>query len=405
MELLVVLLTGLTAGGLTCLAVQGGLLASVMSAQAAEQVHTVSPGPATNAQRRRARKIADRQPASPVHAVSAVRSPRGPLLAFLCAKLVAYTTLGFLLGATGSLIGVSPATRGWLQLIAGLYMVATALDLLQVHPIFRYVVLQPPAFLTRRVRLASKRSDTLAPAFLGLMTVFIPCGTTLAIEFFALGTGNPIYSAAIMFAFILGTGPVFYFLGRLATGLSGERRSRFLGFTAAAVLLLGLLSVNTGMNLLNYPLTYDKVQANLASLPNRLTGESLDSRDESSGLSADAFRAVTPEVPRLTANPFAAAGTPASSTTGTAQLLHLDVKSTAYTPNRLTARAGEPIRLELTTNETYGCTRGFTIPSLGVQKVLPVSGTASIDLPAQKAGTTIKFTCTMGMYSGSISVS
>ena len=35
MELIFVLLTGLTTGGLTCLAVQGGLLASVTSARAA----------------------------------------------------------------------------------------------------------------------------------------------------------------------------------------------------------------------------------------------------------------------------------------------------------------------------------------------------------------------------------
>ncbi|MEO6398473.1 MAG: sulfite exporter TauE/SafE family protein [Tepidiformaceae bacterium] len=379
MELVVVLLTGLTAGGLTCLAVQGGLLASVMAAQSAEVAA---------------------QPLKPQSKSVPRRSSHAPVLAFLAAKLVAYTALGFLLGATGSLIGVSPTTRGWLQLFAGLYMVATALDLLQVHPIFRYVVLQPPAFLTRRVRRVSKRSDALAPALLGVMTVFIPCGTTLAVEFFALGTGSPIYAATLMFVFTLGTAPLFYSLGRLATGLSGERQGRFLGFTAAAVLLLGLLSVNTAMNLLNYP-TYDDVQTELAAVPHRLTGRDLDSGE--SLPSADAFRLATPEVASFVPGGGSVPSV-SGSTNGTAQLLHLDVTATAYSPNRLLAKAGQPIRLEVASNKNFGCTRGFTVPSLGVQKILPETGTVMIDLPAQKAGT-IKFTCSMGMYSGTISVS
>lgn len=403
MELLVVLLTGLTTGGLTCLAVQGGLLASVVAARTNQvslqpQAGVRPPGharPSNNSRRRKQQPAAPRQSQSPATAASEARD--GPLLAFLAAKLLAYTALGVLLGATGSLIGVTTTTRGWLQLFAGLYMVATALNLLDLHPVFRYLVLQPPSFITRRVRLASKSSHFFGPAFLGLMTVFIPCGTTLGVAFFALSTGNPVYAAALMFAFTLGTMPMFFFLGRLTTRMEGVRQARFLGFTAAGVLLLGFLSINTAMNLLDYPLTYREVEARLAALPERITGQTLDD--------TQASPAPVSPTPSPAASPASATNNATSqASTSDVQILRLDVKSTSYAPGRLEAKAGQPIRLELATKNTNGCTRAFTIPSLGVQKILPATGTTTIDLPAQKPGT-IRFTCSMGMYSGAIVVS
>jgi sulfite exporter TauE/SafE len=41
------------------------------------------------------------------------------------------------------------------------------------------------------------------------MTVFIPCGVTQAMEVNAIAVANPIQSSALMFAFVLGTVPLF----------------------------------------------------------------------------------------------------------------------------------------------------------------------------------------------------
>src|SRR3990172_7330022 len=99
MDLGVVFITGLTVGGLTCLAVQGGLLASVIAAREEEEVEK---GVNT-------------------------RNTVFPTLAFLVAKLVAYTLLGFLLGAFGSAIGINQKVQIIMQAAAGIYMVAIAL--------------------------------------------------------------------------------------------------------------------------------------------------------------------------------------------------------------------------------------------------------------------------------------
>ena len=68
MDLGVIFFTGLTVGGLTCLAVQGGLLASVIAAREEEEVEKHVNGKNTIL----------------------------PSLTFLAAKLVAYSLLGFL---------------------------------------------------------------------------------------------------------------------------------------------------------------------------------------------------------------------------------------------------------------------------------------------------------------------
>ncbi|MDQ5970450.1 MAG: uncharacterized protein QG603_227, partial [Patescibacteria group bacterium] len=71
MNLLTIFLTGLLTGGLTCLAVQGGLLATAI-AQRKEGVDGA-----------KANKLL-------------------PIISFLLAKLIAYTIFGFLLGWLGS---------------------------------------------------------------------------------------------------------------------------------------------------------------------------------------------------------------------------------------------------------------------------------------------------------------
>src|SRR3989344_3084746 len=187
MNLWVIFLTGLTVGGLTCLAVQGGLLASVITSREEEEI----------------KKGVNR------------KKPLYPTLAFLLAKLIAYTVLGFFLGAFGGAIGINQSVQIIMQFIAGLYMIAVALNLLQIHPIFRYVILQPPRFLTILVRNESRSRDLFAPLFLGILTIFIPCGTTLAMEALAISSGNPLLGALIMGAFVLGTFPLFFGVGFL----------------------------------------------------------------------------------------------------------------------------------------------------------------------------------------------
>jgi len=84
--------------------------------------------------------------------------------------------------------------------------------------------------------------------------------------------------------------------------------------------------------------------------------------------------------------------------------LIVDVNNSSYSPSSLKAKAGSPVQLVLRTNETVGCTRSIVVPKLNLQETLPKTGETVLDLGTLKPGT-LRFTCGMGMYSGSIQVS
>jgi sulfite exporter TauE/SafE len=205
-------ITGLTSGGISCFAVQGGLLTSAI---ASENELEVSKNLKAKA-----------------------------LIIFLAAKLAAYTLLGFLLGFLGASLNISPRVQGWLQIFIGLFMIATTARLLNLHPIFRYFVITPPKFILRMMRNQSQAKSIFTPLILGILTVLIPCGVTQAIMLLSIGSGNPIWGAGILFFFVLGTIPVFFAIGYAAVELS---KNKLFNIVAAIVIAtIGILSINSG---------------------------------------------------------------------------------------------------------------------------------------------------------------
>ncbi|HEX5839429.1 MAG TPA: sulfite exporter TauE/SafE family protein, partial [Anaerolineales bacterium] len=156
-QLLVAFVTGVTTGGLSCLAVQGGLLASSLA-------HQIEQDYIQQAAQNQPRKKSKVQP--PVRSSSAT-----PIFLFLVAKVVAYTLLGALLGWLGSYLTLSPMTRALLMIAIGIFMVGNALRMFNIHPIFRYFSIEPPKFITRYIRRTAKGTDTFTPIFLGALTV------------------------------------------------------------------------------------------------------------------------------------------------------------------------------------------------------------------------------------------
>ncbi len=177
-----------------------------------------------------------------------------PIVLFLVAKVLAYTALGFVLGLLGSVFQLTPTMRVALQVGIGIFMVGNALRMLNVHPIFRYFALEPPRFITRYIRRRSKGDVSNAtPLFLGALTVLIPCGVTQAMMAVAMASGSAVVGATTMFAFTLGTTPVFFALAYLATRLGQRLEKNFMRATAVVVLVLGLISIDSALTLAGFP--------------------------------------------------------------------------------------------------------------------------------------------------------
>lgn len=333
MDFWLIFLTGLTVGGLTCLAVQGGLLASTIAAREEKDL--------TSGYKRK-------------HTIFAT-------IAFLITKLVAYTALGFVLGAFGGVLNISSQVQTIMQFIAGIYMIAIALNLLNVHPIFRYLCFQPPRFLTRIVRNQSRSKDLFAPAFLGVLTIFIPCGTTLAMETLAISSGNALTGALIMFIFVLGTTPLFFGVGFLTTILGDNFRGKFLKLAAIFVFYLGFVSANGALAASGLPF----VQIDL-------TGSSNQIQTAGNNLPVN-------------------------------QNVEINITSGGYSPNYIRVKKGKMVNLTLKSTGAFSCASAFRIPSFGISKNLAPNDTQLISFTPTQAGA-IPFTCSMGMYRGIIEV-
>ncbi|MCX6056912.1 MAG: sulfite exporter TauE/SafE family protein [Chloroflexi bacterium] len=349
-QLVVAFVTGITTGGLSCLAVQGGLLASSLAHQI-EQDYIEQAAINKKAKQKTLK-----------HTNTAF-----PILLFLIAKLVAYTLLGALLGWLGSFLTLSPMTRAILMIAIGIFMIGNALRMFNVHPIFRYFSIEPPKFITRYIRRTAKGTDTVTPLFLGALTVFIPCGITQAMMATALGSGSILMGAALMFAFVLGTSPVFFIIAYLTTELGARLEKFFMRFVALVVLILGFTTLNSGLNVLGSPLSFQNLTRNL--------------------ISSNSDSVPVSESPQPSA---------------TDSSIFLSVKNDGYFPRTLSAPADKALTLNLVTNQTYSCARDFVIPSLNVYQLLPDTGTMQVSIPAQPKGTTLFFTCSMGMYTGQI---
>ena len=355
------LFTGLTSGGITCVAVQGGLLASVLANQK-KHLDGVIP----NAEKK----------LSPLPKLR--QQDLLPLSSFLISKLVVHTLLGFALGSLGSLFDANLTLQLIFQTVAGLFMLATVANLLELHPIFRYVVFQPPQFIQRLIRQQTKSELIFAPAVLGIFTIFIPCGVTQAMEVAALSSGNGVTGAAIMAGFTLGTIPMFGLIGLLTQTLTVIWQKRFTVVTAAVVFLLAVSTLNGVAVALDSPVTLQKVSEQIEPFitPPQIYKRRLGERQQQQSL---------PKVENGV------------------QKVKIDITNTGYSPKIILVRQNVPVELDLETQKTFSCASHFVLKSFNIQTQLKPTERKTVAFTPEELGE-YSFSCSMGMYDGKIIV-
>ncbi len=344
MDLVTIFITGLFAGGLTCIAVQGGLLASSVANHESDKLSDIA---------RRTGHIV-------------------PILSFLIARLVAYTLVGFVLGALGSVVQLSLSMRIILQLAVGVFMLGTAFNLLYLHPFFRYFVIQPPKSFAKIVKDQSKSKKIFAPALLGAMTVLIPCGATQAMMAYAISTGSLISGGVTMFVFILGTSPLFFILGYV---LKKARESAFFGFNkiaSAAIILVAIYNISGAVALTGTKWTFENI------------AKSINCSISFCDNSASSNLVTTKTVNEAT--------------------IYIEQSGYSSSPSVIYIKAGSSVKLNLVNRSGAGCIQAFTIPKLNIQQVIPIGSSTTLEFVAPNERGPLAFMCSMGMYRGVINV-
>src|SRR3990172_7017577 len=242
-----IFLTGLFTGGLTCLAVQGGLLAATIAQQEEEKLKekTKLTGNAL------------------------------PVTAFLVAKLIAYTGFGFFLGWFGSFFQISLA-----------------------------------------------------------------------------------FHVSILFAFVIGTSPLFFTLGYFAMKLGDSLQQKFMKLAAYSLILLAIFNLNGAIALTGSSFTFENIGSNFWCYLTSCKGNTLGA-------------AVTEAV--------------------------IEFNAGYYNPSLITVKTNSEVKLNLVNKDGSSCMQCFVIPSLGILRMVQYGTSDIVEFTAPKEVGRLTFMCGMGM--------
>jgi sulfite exporter TauE/SafE/copper chaperone CopZ len=327
-------LLGLAAGFSTCMALTGGFVLALSAAHEA---------------------------ARPVGAAIGVVERLRPTVMFVCGRIIGFSLFGVLLGAVGSLFVLPTTVVAALMITVALLMTLIGTRLTGLSP--RLAAWSPtlPSGLSRALGMdagaVSTYSDGRA-AILGVLTFFLPCGFTQAVQVYALSTGSPVMAGAIMAIFAIGTAPGILALGGLPALLPDRLRPSLLRVVGVVVLGFAIVNLSAGLRL--------------------------------AGITPSVFGAPAPAV----------AGT--TSEDGGVQVLRTRQNLEGYLPQDVAIEAGVPTRWIIESEDAQSCAVFLRVPALGIAVTLK-KGENVIDLPAMEPGR-IDYMCSMGMYGGTLTI-
>jgi len=280
-------------------------------------------------------------------------------------RLASYALLGALLGAVGSRVQLSLRASFVLVVVVSGVMMLLGLQMLGLGALRKLSIPMPKAF-ARYIARGAGLSARLMPLIIGASTFFLPCGFTITAQGVALLSGSALSGGLIMFLFALGTAP-----GLLAIGLSSATLLRSPRLSTQFSRVAGIL-------VLFFALSNINAQFNALGLPS-LNDLSLSRR---SVASADA------DLPPVIQGK---------------QLVTMEASALGYQPKHLKVRSGIPVRWEIKDVGTSGCTNAIISELFDGQIDLTPGKTSVREFTPTKPGR-YKFSCWMGMVTGSIEV-
>lgn len=282
-----------------------------------------------------------------------------PHLFFNAGRVLGYAALGGLLGLLGSVLQVSGGILTFLTFAVGAVMIVLGLKLTNLSPRISATSFTLPSSVARflGIKEHQKEYSHKAAMLTGALTFFLPCGFTQAMQLYAISTGDFKTGAIIMGAFALGTAPALLGIGGLSSIMKGTAARIFYAVVGILVIAFGIYNIQSG----------------LAVLPTSTTNEEVN------------YSPVDQNAKRQDV-----------------QVIKMTQSASGYSPSTLRVKAGVPVRWVITSESTFTCASSIVIPSMNIRKNLKKGENIIEFTPAQKG--TISYSCSMGMYRGTILV-
>jgi len=323
-SLWIIPLVGLVAGFSTCMAIIGGLVLGV-SARYSE-----------------------------VHPEATSKQKFVPHLFFNLGRIGGFALLGGLMGLIGSALKPSAGFLGIMTIVVGLVMILLGLKLIEIFPKLKNKTIALPKSLGRLLG-ANKGGDKYshrAAAVSGVLTFFLPCGFTQAMQLLAVSSGSFATGALIMFLFAIGTAPGLLGVGGLASIFKGKKAKVFYATAGLLIIILGSVNIANGSKLISFKGGNNNVVVD--------------------------------------------------QPTGDEQVIRMTQKANGYYPTNLVVENGRPVKWVITSETSFSCAAYLVVPEYRISTALK-KGENIIRFTPTRAGT-VPFSCSMGMYRGQFTV-
>ena len=280
---------------------------------------------------------------------------------FQLGRLCSFFLAGGLLGFAGSQLIIHGSTLGMAYLGVAVVLTWVSLHMLGlIDTLFACIPFPRLRFLTH----LGTQSHPAAPFFAGACTFLLPCGFAVSMMLLAVQTQSFTSGGLIMLFFALGTLPVLFFLGLGASLCNSPRFGLFRGTLQKAlglvILLFAWQNVQTGLMFMDF-------DGNILS---RL-GQFLEPR------------------------------TAFASADNTIHTVEMRVGPSGITPRVFTVKAGEKVRWLIQGDKVSYCSNAWIIPKLSIKQSIATGESVAVNFTVpDKPGTTLPFSCWMGMIRG-----
>lgn len=288
-----------------------------------------------------------------------------PHLFFVGGRIAGYALLGGVLGMLGSVFQLSSGMNAGLTMLVGALMLFMGLQLTNLFPRLSSMSFSLPTSVAKLFGINKKQSEYSHKhaAVLGALTFFLPCGFTQTMQVLAVSRGSFVEGAVIMGLFALGTAPGLLSLGGLTSSVRGSFKNLFFKTVGVAIIALSFFNLNNGFTLLS---------AGFAS-----------------GEGSEVLNKNVVNDPNVTMEDGF-------------QVVRMVESNSGYSPNKFTIKKGVPVKWIVDAQAPYSCASALGIPSLKLQTFLK-PGENIIEFTPTTVGP-LKFSCSMGMYTGVFNV-
>jgi sulfite exporter TauE/SafE/plastocyanin domain-containing protein/copper chaperone CopZ len=292
-----------------------------------------------------------------------------PHILFNLGRVFFFIIFGAIIGYFGSFLQLGTSAVGFLTILVGIVMLLLGLQTTAIFPKLEKIRFTLPKGLYKLAGVETQKESEYSNKgsfLLGGLTFFLPCGFTQAMQLYAISSGSPITGALTMGVFALGTAPGLLGVGGLTSIIKGAFAKPFFKFVGLMVVALSLFNISNGLNL--------------------------------TGLGLPAFGGLS----TASANSRSVASDPNVNFQNGVQIVRMTQGYNGYSPRSFTIQKGVPVKWIITSTDVNTCAASIFSSQLGLRKILN-EGENIIEFTPNNTGT-IRFSCSMGMFTGSFNV-